>query len=110
MDERCPYCGSEDYGTVNEGHGWCCLTCGYDTDHGIGGVCPGGLHPRAGKKGLCCDACWKRVPTDLPGHPRWRSALRRLAKMRWRTQMLPIEEAVLAWLREHPSPREPVSG
>jgi len=116
MTEPCPHCGSEDYGPVNEGHERCCLSCGYDTENGTLGVCPGGMHPRDGSKArsLCCDFCYDRAPRDLAGHPRWRSArkaaiarARRVWSLRIRggttPEVLLIEEALVAWLRENPA-------
>lgn len=100
----CPHCGSEDYGPVNEGHERCCLTCGYDTENGALSVCPGGMHPRDGQ--VCCDACWKRAPRDLPGQPRWRSRRRsavargRRSSWAW-VEVEAIDTALVAWLREH---------
>ena len=102
MADPCPHCGSDDYGPVNEGMEQCCLTCGYDTEHGTAGVCPGGLHPRDGSR-ICCPACWKRVPRDLPGQPRWRSALRTLNARGHHWTALAIEEALVKWLAEHPA-------
>lgn len=106
MDDPCPHCGSDDYGPVNEGNEHCCLTCGYDTEHGTVNVCPGGLHPKDGQ--VCCDACWKRAPRDLPGQPHWRSR-RRSARPRayrstfaWR-ECEDIDAALTAWLRDHPA-------
>lgn len=110
--DTCPHCGSEDYGTVNEGHAHACLTCGYDDENGTLSVCPGGKHYRDAV-GPCCRRCYKRAPRDLPGTPRWRSRLRivkaeakRLghpvlygAAMREATA---IERALIEWLTEHP--------
>lgn len=103
--DLCPHCGSEDYGPVNEGHEHACLTCGYDTENGTLGVCPGGLHPRDGA--LCCNPCRDRVPRDLPGWPRWRS-YRRTAQANARRgfpyagrMVDAVDDAVVAWLREH---------
>lgn len=100
MSDPCPHCGSEDYGPVNEGHEHACLTCGYDTEHGTLGVCPGGLHPRDGKR--WCKPCHDRMPRDLPGHPRWRSTLRRFDRTDpWGAT--PIVATAWRWLREHPT-------
>lgn len=106
MDE-CPHCGSDDYGPVNEGHEHACLMCGYDTEHGTTGVCPGCLHPR--DRQVCCDACWARAPRNLPEQPRWRSRRRSaapLARKGWASawrEMEQIDAALVAWLREHPA-------
>lgn len=75
--DTCPHCGSTDYGPVNEGHERACLSCGYDTEHGALGVCPGGFHPRDGG-GPACPACLARLPRDVPGFARWRSQRRTL--------------------------------
>lgn len=112
-DERCPHCGSEDYGTVNEGHEWCCATCGYDTEHGTLGVCIGGKHPldnrgrRSAARGVCCGDCYKRIPRDLPERPRWRSRWRTLNAITWKypthyAELNAIQDAMRAWLADHP--------
>lgn len=112
MGERCPHCGSDDYGPVNEGHEHACLSCGYDTEHGTAAVCPGGRHYNEGRKarGLCCDACYDRIPRDLPGHPRWRSerrsAIAKAKRIRLTfvtAQVRVVDEALLDWLRANPS-------
>lgn len=68
-----------------------CLGCGAPTDERI-----------------CCDACWKRVPRDLPKWPYWRSRLqtaRRINAWEW---IEGIIVAVRTWLLDHPI--GPVSG
>lgn len=104
-EERCPNCGSEDYGPVNEGHELCCNACGYDTEHGTFGVCPGGKHPNDGQ--VCCDGCWDRPPRNLPGQPRWRSRRRSLMARRFKPdavwgELEAIDSALVGWLRDHP--------
>lgn len=117
-DDPCPNCGSEDYGPVNEGHERCCLACGYDTENGTQGVCPGGKHPLDGNRSrlapsrtLCCDACYKRLPRDLPEWPKFRSRLRSNYSQRMgispdyfagRRENEAICEAIRTWLSEHP--------
>lgn len=65
--------------------------------------CPGGRHPNTPGQ-LCCDACWERVPTNLPDWPRWRSRLaaaRRSGGYGWFIAER-IHDAVKAWLSEYP--------
>ena len=107
MSDHCPHCGSEDFGTFADHHPHVCLTCGYDDEHGAAAVCPGGRHPND-RGQLCCDECWKRIPTHLPDQPRWRSRLahaRRYARgmsyIGW-DEAEKIHEAVRAWLADHP--------
>jgi len=106
-EEKCPHCGSEDYGEIGGANlPSVCLTCGYDTESGTSGVCPGGKHPKDSKGNVCCDWCWDRPPTNLPDQPRWRS--RRRALMRrtrkfdyvW-NELEQLDAALLAWLRDH---------
>lgn len=119
-EDRCPNCGSDDYGLATE-HVRACLTCGYDDEHGPVAVCPGGQHPLdAGQRNVrsrvCCAACYQRIPRDLPGYPRWRSALREAYSVRIysprRREAVElrrnIEDAMCAWLAEHPAePSQP---
>lgn len=108
--DLCPHCGSEDYGPVNEGNEHACLTCGYDTENGTLGVCPGGKHPRDGQ--VCCDTCWNAPPRNLPGQPRWRSRRRSLMARRSKPdhvwlELEAIDKALVAWLRAHQSDDRP---
>ena len=51
---------------------------------------------------ISCDDCWKRVPTNLPDMPRWRTRLR---NSRGRNAWGDVERiviAVRAWLTAHP--------
>lgn len=83
-------------------------------------VCPGGLHPldasprRSPSRSLCCDACYQRMPRDLPGYPRFRSALRETFalsnprshyEIRYAAQdkRAAIFEAIRTWLAANPS-------
>lgn len=51
---------------------------------------------------ICCDPCWDRVPTNLPGQPRWRSRLRGARQTRDWPAIDRIIVAVHAWLTAHP--------
>jgi len=110
-DERCPHCGSGEYGEATA-HIRVCLTCGYDTENGASGVCPGGAHPKDGRGDMCCDACWKRIPARLPdvdGSMRpWRARRNRIKRQaRWASSVDDRwwehnNRTIRAWLLEHP--------
>jgi hypothetical protein len=87
MDEQeCPHCGSADYGKATD-FIKVCLRCGYDTETGTSGVCPGGFHPKDGRGDICCDACWDRLPAkllDVDGTPRaWRRRRSQIKRHSW---------------------------
>lgn len=98
--ETCPHCGSEDYGTANEGHVMVCLTCGYDTENGTLYVCPGGKHYNDGP-GPVCPACRRLVPRDVGDQDHWRTK-RRWAKARGLlVTVRHIDRLVAQWVAEH---------
>lgn len=74
-------------------------------------ACPGGPHPNAPGQ-VCCDACWKRAPTNLPDWPRWRSALRGARSRGGYGWVIAerIHDALRAWLAEHPRVTPPGVG
>jgi hypothetical protein len=55
---------------------------------------------------LCCDPCWTRLPTRLPGEGRpWRAQLKASRATRHTMGVARIHDAVETWLREHPTNR-----
>lgn len=117
-DEVCPHCGSEDYGEIGGPNlPMVCLACGYDSESGTSGVCPGGKHPKD-TGDICCDWCWDRAPRTLPIGPNgekrpWR---KRRAELKRRghksgnsswTLWEKITDELLGWLREHPADPPP---
>jgi hypothetical protein len=67
-------------------------------------ACPGGVgdHTRPPYT-LCCDACWARVPTRIPGWPvPWRTSLKGMRTIRDWHSVQAIHDAIRAWLRAHP--------
>ena len=102
MNDPCPHCGYHSYGPVLDGFVHVCPDCGYDTEHGMTGVCPGGKHPKDSDN-VCCDFCWDRIPTRLPGMARpWRTGLRDARAIRAWGQIETILTANKAWLSDHP--------
>jgi hypothetical protein len=68
--------------------------------------CPG-CGARIADRRLCCDPCWDRVPTNMPGFRRWRSSVRLARQVNdWHT-LEGIFNAVRAWLVEHYRARVP---
>jgi transposase-like protein len=94
----CPNCGSDGYGPIDAGVD-VCPDCGYDSEHKTPApVCPGCGSTQVVM--YACAACRDRVPTDLPGHQRWRTKER----TRWSLGLpsLGTRAAVVDWLTAHP--------
>lgn len=108
----CPQCGGGDMstGTVSDGSvQTVCLVCGWDTEHGVTTKpCPGACGRWISDDLLCCDQCWARIPTRVPGFERpWRTARNYARRMcgsdyDWR-QFERATDAARTWLVAHPS-------
>lgn len=112
--ERCPQCGASgddvSTGPVTDGsEQTVCFICGWDTEHGTTTVqCRGGCGRWISKDLLCCDPCWARIPSRVPGFDRpWRIARRHARRTRatWYENLLAerATEAAKAWLVAHPA-------
>jgi hypothetical protein len=68
----------------------------------VSNKCPGGMHDKSPHV-VCCDECWARVPTRLPGKSRpWRTDLRIARAIHSWRQIEDIITTVHDWLTEHP--------
>lgn len=98
---RCPHCGSDDYGPIDAGVD-VCPDCGYDSENRTPAPTCVGCGVQIGVV-ICCDACWARVPTRLPGATRpWRNELRMYRRIKSWRGVEDTTKAVRAWLADHP--------
>lgn len=104
---QCPNCMGDDLSTgpVTDGtEQTVCFTCGWDTANGVTSKrCPGGCGAWISDGLLCCDPCWKRVPTRVPGYPDpWRRARLSARGFGSYRQFEKATDAARAWLIANP--------
>lgn len=62
--------------------------------------CPGCTNSKPSNE-ICCNACWKSIPTSIPGLPRVRTTLRDLRRFKRWPQLEDAMDTLRAWLAEN---------
>lgn len=66
-------------------------------------ACPGRCSRRIREGIVCCDPCWERIPTNVPGAARWRTQRKIARQINSWNSFEKATEAALAWLNAHPA-------